>query len=174
MEHFVIIVNGFQPLTIITKRSNLDVATALDPSLIQRVQEELQGTLSVSDFSDICSLFLVTNDKSILYHDNIKQISLNNDFSDSHNPRRIVWGAVQTKGNSFFGHETFLCVAACFFFFFFFFDMNIYFMQHRIFCQCGMLSRASSTTFFLSQINFLFLSTPSPVYFLCNIIFLLT
>ena len=121
MEHYVIIVNGFQPLTIITKRSNLEVATALDPSLIQRVQEELQGTLSVSDFSDICSLFLVTNDKSILYHDNIKQISLNNDFSDSHNPRRIIWGAVQKKGNSFFGHETFLCVAVCFFCFFVFF-----------------------------------------------------
>ena len=33
MEHFVIIVNGFQPLTIITKRSILDVAAVLDPSL---------------------------------------------------------------------------------------------------------------------------------------------
>ena len=30
MERFVIIVNGFQPLTIITKRSILDVAAALD------------------------------------------------------------------------------------------------------------------------------------------------
>ena len=34
MERFVIIVNGFQPLTIITKRSILDVAAALDPLLI--------------------------------------------------------------------------------------------------------------------------------------------
>ena len=34
MERFVIIVNGFQPLTIITKRSILDVAAALDPSLV--------------------------------------------------------------------------------------------------------------------------------------------
>ena len=34
MEHFVIIVNGFQPLSIITKRSILDVATALDPPLV--------------------------------------------------------------------------------------------------------------------------------------------
>ena len=34
MERFVIIVNGFQPLTIITKRSILDVAAALDPPLI--------------------------------------------------------------------------------------------------------------------------------------------
>ena len=33
MEHFVIIVNGFQPLTIITKRFILDVAAALDPPL---------------------------------------------------------------------------------------------------------------------------------------------
>ena len=30
MKCFVIIVNGFQPLTIITKHSNLVVATALD------------------------------------------------------------------------------------------------------------------------------------------------
>ena len=34
MERFVIIVNGFQSLTIITKRSILDVAAALDPPLI--------------------------------------------------------------------------------------------------------------------------------------------
>ena len=35
MEHFVIIVNGFQPLTIITKRSILDAAAALDPPLMR-------------------------------------------------------------------------------------------------------------------------------------------
>ena len=34
MDCSVIIVNGFQPLTIITKRSILDVAAALDPPLI--------------------------------------------------------------------------------------------------------------------------------------------
>ena len=34
MEHFVIIVNGWKPLTIITKRSILDVAAALDPPLL--------------------------------------------------------------------------------------------------------------------------------------------
>ena len=34
MEHFVIIVNGFQPLSIITKRSILDVAAALDPPMM--------------------------------------------------------------------------------------------------------------------------------------------
>ena len=33
LERFVIIVNGFQPLTIITKRYILGVATALDPPL---------------------------------------------------------------------------------------------------------------------------------------------
>ena len=34
MERFVIVVNDFQPLTIIRKRSILDVAAALDPSLL--------------------------------------------------------------------------------------------------------------------------------------------
>ena len=34
MECFVIIVNGFQPLTIITKRSILDVAGVLDPPVL--------------------------------------------------------------------------------------------------------------------------------------------
>ena len=33
MERFVTIVKGFQPLTIITKRSILDVAAVLDPPL---------------------------------------------------------------------------------------------------------------------------------------------
>ena len=33
MECFVIIVNGWKPLTIITKRSILDVAAVLDPTL---------------------------------------------------------------------------------------------------------------------------------------------
>ena len=34
MERFVIIVNGSQPLTIITKRSILNVVAVLDPPLI--------------------------------------------------------------------------------------------------------------------------------------------
>ena len=34
MECFVVIVNCFQPLTIITKDFTLDVAVALDPPLI--------------------------------------------------------------------------------------------------------------------------------------------
>ena len=33
MERFAIIVNGLQPLTIVTKRSILDVAAVLDPPL---------------------------------------------------------------------------------------------------------------------------------------------
>ena len=33
VELFVMIVNGFQPLTVITKSSTLDVAVVLDPSL---------------------------------------------------------------------------------------------------------------------------------------------
>ena len=34
MERFVIIVNGFLPLTIIIKLSDLDVAAVLDPLLV--------------------------------------------------------------------------------------------------------------------------------------------
>ena len=34
MELFVLMVNGFQPLTIITKCSILDVAAVLDPPLV--------------------------------------------------------------------------------------------------------------------------------------------
>ena len=33
MDHFVIIINGSQPLTITTKSSILDVAAVLDPPL---------------------------------------------------------------------------------------------------------------------------------------------
>ena len=38
MEHFVIIVGGWKPLTIITKHSILDVPTGLDPPLIMAEQ----------------------------------------------------------------------------------------------------------------------------------------
>ena len=65
----------------------------------QRVKEELQRTLSVLDFSYVCSLFLVANDKSILHHDNTQKrklqnllkISSNDIFSDSHNPDRVIF-----------------------------------------------------------------------------------
>ena len=35
MERFVIIVNGWKPLTTVTKHSILDVATVLDPPLVE-------------------------------------------------------------------------------------------------------------------------------------------
>ena len=44
-EHFVIIVNGFKPLTVITKSSILDVAALLNPPLIRKF---FLTTLSVS------------------------------------------------------------------------------------------------------------------------------
>ena len=58
----------------------------------KRIKEELQGTLSFLDFSDIGSLFLVASDKSILHHDNIQkrklknllEISLKEVINDSH------------------------------------------------------------------------------------------
>ena len=34
MEHFVIIVNGLKPITIITKNPILDVVAVLDPPLV--------------------------------------------------------------------------------------------------------------------------------------------
>ena len=45
MERFVIIVNGFQPLTIITKSPILDVAAALDSPL--RTTDEIGVSLYV-------------------------------------------------------------------------------------------------------------------------------
>ena len=45
MEHFVITVKGWKPLTIITKRSILDVAAVLDPPLVQT------ATLLHTDFT---------------------------------------------------------------------------------------------------------------------------
>ena len=65
----------------------------------QRVKEELERRLWVVDFSHICSLFLVANNKSILHHYNIQKqklqklfkISSNSIFSDSHNPDRVIF-----------------------------------------------------------------------------------
>ena len=47
MEHFVIIVNGWKPLTIITKRSILDVAVALDPPLIIKENHTLHFSMTL-------------------------------------------------------------------------------------------------------------------------------
>ena len=71
----------------------------------QRVKEELQRTFSVLDFSYICFLFLVANDKSSLQHYNIYKrklqnlltISSNNIFSDSHNPDRVIFNFSSDK-----------------------------------------------------------------------------
>ena len=45
MECFVIIVNGWKPLTIITKHSILDVAAALDPPLIKHKLRTILGVI---------------------------------------------------------------------------------------------------------------------------------
>ena len=55
MERFVIIVNGWKPLTIITKRSILDVAAALDPPLLLvRIQ-----TLPQQYLNSLTDLFVI-------------------------------------------------------------------------------------------------------------------
>ena len=46
-------VNGFQPLTIITKRSILDVAVALDASLL-KIQNEVLDIFSFSEKGLCC------------------------------------------------------------------------------------------------------------------------
>ena len=48
MEGLVIIVNGFHPLTIITKRSILDVAAALDSPLNRSVRNLMTSVSHVS------------------------------------------------------------------------------------------------------------------------------
>ena len=49
MEHFVIINNGWQPLTIITKSSILDVAAVLDPPLTSASNAVANEILDISD-----------------------------------------------------------------------------------------------------------------------------
>ena len=49
MEHFVIIVNGFQPLSIITKHSILDVAAALGPPLIGSYVNPIKSHLVIKN-----------------------------------------------------------------------------------------------------------------------------
>ena len=65
----------------------------------KRIREELQGTLSCLDFSYICSLLLVANDKSILHNDNIQKQKLKNlleillkeVINDSHDPNKVIF-----------------------------------------------------------------------------------
>ena len=51
MERFVIIVNGWKPLTIITKHSILDVAADLDPPLWSATEADKHFTLPGHDFN---------------------------------------------------------------------------------------------------------------------------
>ena len=64
----------------------------------KRIIKELQGTLSCLDFSYICYLFLVANDKSILNHDNIQKRKLKNlleillkVITDNHNLNKVIF-----------------------------------------------------------------------------------
>ena len=65
----------------------------------KRIREELHGTISCLDFSYICSLFLVTNNTSILHHDNIQKrklknllkISLKQVINGSHDPNKVIF-----------------------------------------------------------------------------------
>ena len=58
MEHFVIIVNNFQLLTVITKRSILDVAVVLDPLLrISKIVESYIMKIIFAMFVSILEVF---------------------------------------------------------------------------------------------------------------------
>ena len=57
MKRFVIIVNGFQPLTIITKRSILDVAAVLDPPLVVKKSNNVKSDVSI-DFEILCASYI--------------------------------------------------------------------------------------------------------------------
>ena len=50
MERFGIVVNGFQPLTIIAKRFILDVEAVLDPSLLYASWNQREISLIQGDF----------------------------------------------------------------------------------------------------------------------------
>ena len=52
MERFVIIVNGWKPLTIITKRSILHVVAALDPPLLCKDAKKEATLSTISDSTD--------------------------------------------------------------------------------------------------------------------------
>ena len=85
MECFVIINNGFQPLIIITKRSILDVAAALDPPLvignwnqIQKIQWRLIFFLNIflkSSESDGGNKMYFSNASVSLQHLKIKKFN---------------------------------------------------------------------------------------------------
>ena len=79
MERFVIIVNGFQPLTIITKRSILDVAAVLDPPLIIVPIKKENGKKTI-----ICKRFYTEVIMKELGIDNqIKELGIDNQINAS-------------------------------------------------------------------------------------------
>ena len=57
MERFVIIVNGWKPLTIIPKRSILDAAAALDPPLFPAAMSSLSLLEAPSLFREYLIFF---------------------------------------------------------------------------------------------------------------------
>ena len=57
MEHFVIIVNGWKPLTIMTKSSILDGASVLDPPL-EGMDVPNHSFLLVMSFIIVLAIFL--------------------------------------------------------------------------------------------------------------------
>ena len=71
MELFVIIVNGFQSLTIITKCSILDVAAVLDPPL-EDVYEDLSKDKEMFDFIHYSAESKYYNDSHKLFAGKIK------------------------------------------------------------------------------------------------------
>ena len=66
MERFVIIVNDFQPLIIITKRSILDVAVVLDPPLITLEKAEKEQKEFKSEINKIVVGSKKSEDQKIL------------------------------------------------------------------------------------------------------------
>ena len=78
MEHFVIIVNGFQPLAITTKRSISDVAAALDPPL-QNTIEFIKSHAVKGILNSVLDYPWSSHDFSIL----VKTGQINNTQSES-------------------------------------------------------------------------------------------
>ena len=57
MGRFVIIVNSFQPLTIIAKPSILDVAAVPDPPLVVKKSNNVKSNVSI-DFEILCASYI--------------------------------------------------------------------------------------------------------------------
>ena len=53
MDNFVIIVDGWKPLTIITKSPILDVTAVLDPPLIEAMVIEYKNPMKMSSLSTL-------------------------------------------------------------------------------------------------------------------------